>query len=989
MRLFNKTFLTFFFVSVAATAVADTPIFCQVYKDEIQAQAYIVPDGQKPYGALKKEITQLNRDLIDEQNDPNPDAGLIADIQGLINTKEAVLATRIDYRTSINELKRDIRGLEKDKDRAHSEALSLYNEEGLAAANAYCSGFTASPYNCELENQISSDLTAKKSELSTLNENYLLERKWVSRAIAVKESENVFSQEKMTENSATLFGMPLDMGAVGLNKDGDGIKGNLTSNSSQLYSCATDKLTKTIKRPGNIPSVPLFITTSSSHANVDVYFCVRQFLGEGSCSASSQAAEADSGWEGTTLAKNSIDWVSMHNDHIKLKSTCVSADSCRLDVEIIGMGDVDKNNISLKSEQILSQNPSFQKIVDNALSPDYTQAFNTQKQEIHFEDGCVYHSIDAASGTDIEDSVLIQCQGARRDEDGRLVKTIDAQGNTVYDRETVEVGMPLEACPITEVCASEVEEEINYTEGCVSPFPVDEVMMSTNVPEGNCAIKLEKSAYTCTADRVMDTRTCTISRSQSFENCSAKMTTVYHETPVPAIIEDVQGNQVFRMQDDSDIDGYTDFDLSNSLSHSITKKTQNSHKGEGYMTVSQIFREEDIGKYVVFRITNYHHGGDHSEDGFGYRSPRTWGSKSCDNPVSNGSSTHCNKVNWFVINLGDESGGKIEPSTWTPPSDIGNVHEYSRLNSQTVNFGQFQHARNSRRDYGGSPEEYRWGGRTFAVPINSGQPWCSETLDYNLTTDGGSWKMQAPYSLCEVRFTISEEYETRVCDYDDDFNATCYDTLVTGNKQCPDGSTFLVDHKMCVLDGEEAPSYIYNQIVGPTSYCDRVEDGVCQHRFCETDEDWGEQCWYEDYGPYVENLCSIDTDSYNTYDYLASYQSNGVYREGMGSIVRIPESDCQAYESALAQSQACTTGDCSLSAFGWTKPFNTKRVSRGTISRDDMPELHFFNDNQLSEPFTAPNVTFNEFNSFLAPHLEITKTVGSDTAECQSMNALR
>ena len=763
-------------------------LFCKMFKDKLTMTAYTVPDGKKPYSLLKKEINKLNEMIEKERKKENPDPLLISEYTNLINKKEDILSQKINYHEAISQKKTEKSRLEREKRETHKKFLKLLSLDPATRdekATELCGSYTTSPAVCQKEEELKQQLIDVKNELKQLNRLYHQEQKWVAKTLSTKQGKNIFNRSKLKEAATTFYGIPVKGGSVSLNKDGNGTTGSVTAYATQFYSCAENNLTPNPKNKGTLINIPMVIMKSDNPGATNVLFCAKTFLGEGDCAPLEKMTNPDSGWESATIAKNaaitpiSDGFASFHNDHIFLKSECedigTENEKCTLTVKTVSMGDIDKDNISVKTADILSKNPSYNKVVETATSGTYQQTYKSQKKEFHNENGCSFKAIDATSGSDVPEIGVLTCDDYEKDENGRIKKTLSADGTEEYSRISKDKSVNLlNDCPQVEKCLVEKKEKTEYTEGCVSPFPLDQVVIKTDVPEGNCALKFDKDMYTCDAKRVMDTRSCLIKRYTGIEKCPAKLTTKYNSYPVPSVTDEVNGRQVIRFQTSEDIDSAYEMSPSNAK---ITSQVGSSYKGAEYFTVNQVFRKEDLGKYVVFKIMTYHNNGNHAQDGLSGSSFRTWGNESCNPTITHvscsglsdddwcyehdlidlgvpwhGDAQQCGNVTWFVINLQDESGGKINPPTWQKPG-YGKVIEVSRVNSFTINAGYYGHSENSKRQWGGSPDEGQWMGIISIEPITEGEPWCSPVEEQKIIDDStDNWEAYAPYAKCGVKF---------------------------------------------------------------------------------------------------------------------------------------------------------------------------------------------------------------------------------------------
>lgn len=738
-------------LSSIAGAHASEEIFCTLSHSTTDIERYTIPDENKTWSMVHNEIDDLKKDKARAESE-----GSIADaalIQAEIVQKESLLATKRNYDAEMATLRYEISELKKQKSSVHSDALSIYNADGFAQADLFCGGLIESPFTCAAEEAVDADIADKTNQISTIKKARNQETKWAQRrqqqtnAARAKNMYEMTASDTIKGNGALnkpgsvgLF----EMVTMGLNTDMDGIAGDLSMIKQVYYTCETK--TKTPKERFNVSGVPMFVADKGD-TEVDVYFCMESFLQRGSCKGVDELTEPDSGWQAETIVKNSSIWKKFYDDKIWLKSTCIDnnlpSEECTLSVKLKEETDFNAGNFSQKTTNLLVQNPSFNRVLNTAISDDFTQASSKAKTSYYDANNCSFRAVDV--GTDeysnLSESEVIDCQKPILDDNGRVQTANDGKVLT----EDYSMTVNLLECTTEEVCEKKVEEEINYTEGCVSPFPVTEVTRVTDVPDGNCALKFDKEAYTCAGERVMDTRTCTITRNQNIEQCEPEAVITYNENPVPAF----KG----RFHEDGDIDNPWELWEKND-ENNLNRAVQWSYSGRGYVTVNMINREQDMGKYVVFKVTTYHNHGKHTQSGLSGWSQRPWGHSDGRYQYA-GDAAHGNLVNWFVINLEDESGGEISPPTWDGDY-FGRVTEVSWRNAGVVEFGAYGHSMNWETcgPFGCCcyADEVPYFGSISASPAFLGGDWCSPVEASKLNEGAGTWKLEAPYGHCNVWF---------------------------------------------------------------------------------------------------------------------------------------------------------------------------------------------------------------------------------------------
>lgn len=1039
--------LLFAFYSVSAQAGLD--YFCMLEHKVSDLEKYAVPDENKSWGMLNKEIKEL------EESKDGATAAEIIQADALIAEKTTVRDSKRNYKAEINEISLEVFNLKKEKSEIHQEAIRKYNEEGISATSVYCNGFTPSPFRCEAEVLIDNEISSKIAEQKAVRADEKQESKWMQRrqmqtvSQRAKNDYEIQGQAQVSgeESPGGVLGL-FDMALSGFNSDMDGIVGDLGMFKSIYYSCQTK--TELPKRHFSVASVPLFIGDETQQ-DIKVFYCMEAFLQRGHCLGAMEAANPDSGWEAAVIPKNGDEWLKFKDEKLWLQSHCENLgqpeESCRLGLKLYEEGDFSDGSISIRTQNAMSTNPSFQRVLNVATSDSYNTAFNRSKNSYYDENNCSFQSVDA--GTDeisnLEETKLISCQKPMLDENNRLRYGNDGKILT----QDYSAMVNLLECRVEEVCEQEVEEEIEYTEGCVSPFPVTEVSRVTSVPDGNCAIKFDKEAYTCRAEKVMDTRTCLITRNQEMADCEPQSSITYNERPTPPYRN--------RFHFTSDIKDHWNL-WENNDENNIFEKVQGSYKGNGYFTVNLINREEDLAKYVVFKISGYHNHGKHAQQGLDGGTQRPWSGNA-------GDSSNYNLTNWFVINLQDTSGGEIDPPTWSGASEVsGEVTEVSVAISQPMDLGYYGHARNSKDcdPFGGScyPNEKQYSAKATVMPSNPGEAWCTPIEEAHITDGAEGWLLQTPYAFCGISFFHKEGGESpiTICPgttlgiVRDEGSRTYQDCDDEGD--CTNRTVTWDNALYCIAESAQTPllqiSSMAHDYYDLTQYaCEELPDiqtavgrwrhyselGVCKRELktdsCGGTDDEGfllPSCAKEIVP--TESKCTaigpVNTTYAMTYlslpgrnstDTGVNYiRSNPEFSPNMtpelqesldsaflasmnvisGVGFDLPASECAAFEQSKLDYSACLAGgspeSCVFEDF-WTKPYFALNLTGYFPEReayDNTNLVEFWGSQYISEGIEPPTRNFNKWESGIQiPHLRVTKSIATLPDQCGPMNNLR
>ena len=594
----NKLILLLITMTISISANA-AGLFCKQAVDLKSFNTYAVPDSIKSFSTLNSEISKLEIKL---RSYPVGSAEY-NDLSSKITDKKAIRDTKIDYESNLKVLEKDIRLISIAKDKLHQEAISLYNQNKITEASNLCNGLSAGgTWNCAKETQYENQIKDKQAEIKdikVLQKQELGAQSYASVGNTVK----TMKLNNKASGAQSPFGI-FDPSSIRLNDDADGFSGKPLLTTKHFYTCFEAAPTYRTTVFAEIPYV-----LEDNYSSVKMYYCPAKHNQTGECLSAEKASAPNSGWKVVDIAKNSSTEKKLENDTFIVLSSCekmgTENEKCTLTFKIYGEGDTNGRNLSTKSEQILSSNPSYKKLVDQTNNMSNNPLFNEAKDFLVNQGSCIAETVKGTQDSSDVDSREISCKKPILDENNKIIR--DSNGNIMTTDFVTNLDLAKQ-CTEKEVCLQEVLETVKYDKNCVAPFPTDTVNKQVTTPEGNCAIKFSKEAYTCSGKRTMDTRNCDILREQEIKECEAETHYDYRDEPFYGALNPSTGKKVWSLDSDYDSSTYTDSAGTDKLLHE-RKNIHGARKGVDSVSISVLNKEKDIGKFLKFRISSYHDGG--------------------------------------------------------------------------------------------------------------------------------------------------------------------------------------------------------------------------------------------------------------------------------------------------------------------------------------------------------------------------------------------